>query len=79
MEGRRMSFPIIRFTCQVRKVIGGIVQSAMLVCAVGYVSGLQDYSDFDWTELNLGLGNWTWACQYRIQETSTPCISLMLG
>ena len=37
MEGRRMSFPIIY---QVRKVIGGIVQSAMWVCVVGYVSGL---------------------------------------
>ena len=25
---------------QVRKVMGGVVQSAMLVCAVGYVGGL---------------------------------------
>ena len=70
MEGPRSSFPIIRLTFQVRKVMGDIEQSAMLVCAVGYVGGLQDYSDspspiptldlnfldLDWTGLDLGLG-----------------------
>ena len=37
IEGHRRSFPIIRLSFQVRKVMGGIVQSAMLVCAVSYV------------------------------------------
>ena len=39
MEGHRKSFPIIRLSFQVRKVMGVIVQLAMLVCAGGYVGG----------------------------------------
>ena len=37
MRGHGKSFSIIIFTFQVRKVMGGIVQLAMLVCAAGYV------------------------------------------
>ena len=34
MDGQGWSFPIIKLTFQVRKVMGGIVQSAMLVVLV---------------------------------------------
>ena len=56
MKGHRRSFPIIRLTFQVRKVMGGIVQSAMLVCAVSYVGGLWDYSDRPSPIWDLGIG-----------------------
>ena len=39
-ECHERSFLIIRFTLQVRKVMGGVVQLAMLVYAVGFVGGL---------------------------------------
>ena len=36
--------------------MGGIVQSAMLVCAVSYVGGLWDYSDRPSPIWDLGIG-----------------------
>lgn len=62
------------------KVIGGVMQSAMLVCAVDYVVvacriivttpvkfrlWIGSFLYLDWTGLNLGLRNWTWACQLQ--------------
>ena len=55
--------------------VGYVGMCSQLCCG-----GLQDYSDslspiptldlnfldLDWTELDLGLRNWTWACQYAV-------------
>ena len=68
--------------------MGGVVQSAMLVCAVSYVvvacriivtAPVQFWIGTFWTyRLDLGLGNRTLACQlfaftWTLKDPSPPC------
>ena len=57
-EGPRRSFPIIRLSFQVRKVSGGVVQSAMLVACKIILSAPVPFLflwtlDFNFLDLNL--------------------------
>ena len=57
MEGHGWSFPITRFTFQVRKVRGGVGGLVVVACRI--IVSAPVPVPFLWT-LGLGLGNWIW-------------------